>query len=786
MNFTSGAATQSLSLLLNTSGYLRDDDGYFVDANGDAIENNITGEGVKDLIGYDSKNPGNYSGVPVFKGVSAGYFKVNGLNPEENIINAYDRNIQYLGKIDDEISSVLTEETFRHSVFVLNEKTNLTIKGVTIKNAYRGNHSKYEYSYKTSEGKTVSDQETILYEDFEFTKGCGSVIAQITKDSNIYLEDVYMINNDSYGKGGAIYAIEGFTINAVNHNVLFADNRQNNINKDTAIFAPGSGIGSLGMTANDIYLDVDSDVTMNLNAATGKVLQIKSGIEFTKGYKLTLDVNSGTYEDIDTGNILNTSNTGNVFVGGTFGNNVMEGSNVPNYAYDVDINVYAGGFGFVDSETRLLSINNFNIYNDIHYHLDIDLSESAVRASDTLCAKNLNFMNDSMLLITKDSFHVKGNLFDYHYSQPNYLAVELKVLDVNEHSSNYIKLLDENGDSWNSISWTVANQDKPYYAQLGINGTIIFGVSLDDTQSLLYRALMETNPNKKYNSFKMISSYMMYGIYDITQAGDEVKYIENYLTLQRASLTINGQGAYAIKTNNQLTGFVVPETTKPRKLSISKVTEISGFNGALINYGGNITTSGTSFRENISDTYGSVARNEAGNLTISGTAKSYVDIERNHSNEYAGAIYNKGTFTAKYVNFGRASVSVDKSTNTSGIGGAIYNEAGKVTLTNANFVENSAETLGGAIYSTGVLTATSNKFIDNTAQAGGAIYQLVYLDDSAKVTTSKSTFSGNTAKIRNEDIELAPEGAEEPYISASADGGAIYSLVYIVDSSSTF
>ena len=48
-------------------------------------------------------------------------------------------------------------------------------------------------------------------------------------------------------------------------------------------------------------------------------------------------------------------------------------------------------------------------------------------------------------------------------------------------------------------------------------------------------------------------------------------------------------------------------------------------------------------------------------------AKAYVDIVNNTSNERAGAIYNAGTFTAKYVNFGKTTAGGKQYSNTSNI-----------------------------------------------------------------------------------------------------------------------
>ena len=80
---------------------------------------------------------------------------------------------------------------------------------------------------KATKDITADMSGEVLYEDFDTTGGKGSVIYQSNANSKIYLEDVVIKNNASYGNGGAIYAAKGFTINAVNGDVLFKGNYQN-------------------------------------------------------------------------------------------------------------------------------------------------------------------------------------------------------------------------------------------------------------------------------------------------------------------------------------------------------------------------------------------------------------------------------------------------------------------------------------------------------------------------------------------------------------------------------
>ena len=223
-------------------------------------------------------------------------------------------------------------------MFVLNNESNLYMKGVTVKNAYRGNDAKYNIPYEDYNGETSYLTNYQLYEDYDTTHGNGSVISQTNIASNIELEDVSMTDNASYGFGGAIYALEGFTIRAVDNDVLFENNWQN-----AAISDPSAE--KLNYTAregyklkqNDIYIYNKDDVTgqtysatMTLSAVEGKTLQLKGGIEWAyTNETLYLQINKD-------------GETGDVLIGGDFGGST-------NYI----IETAGGGIGYVDDKVGI-------------------------------------------------------------------------------------------------------------------------------------------------------------------------------------------------------------------------------------------------------------------------------------------------------------------------------------------------------------------------------------------------------------------------------------------------
>jgi len=73
-------------------------------------------------------------------------------------------------------------------------------------------------------------------------------------------------------------------------------------------------------------------------------------------------------------------------------------------------------------------------------------------------------------------------------------------------------------------------------------------------------------------------------------------------------------------------------------------------------------------------------------------------------------------------------------------GGAIYNSANTLAITDVAFANNQASN-GGAIYNGGNLTITNSTFSDNSANYGGAIYHFDFA-----LTVTKSTFNSNTVE----------------------------------------
>jgi predicted outer membrane repeat protein len=148
-------------------------------------------------------------------------------------------------------------------------------------------------------------------------------------------------------------------------------------------------------------------------------------------------------------------------------------------------------------------------------------------------------------------------------------------------------------------------------------------------------------------------------------------------------------------------------------------TALSG--GAILNTG-TANISKTSFSGNSpyffghSASCGAIDNRSAMTITASTLDTNYA--QNNFTS--GGAICNGGTLTINYSTLSNNS----SGGNNAGYGGAIFNYAGTLTVTNSTFAGNSATTSGGAIYSQGGTVQISNSTFGNnpeTIGGGGAL-----------------------------------------------------------------
>lgn len=237
-----------------------------------------------------------------------------------------------------------------------------------------------------------------------------------------------------------------------------------------------------------------------------------------------------------------------------------------------------------------------------------------------------------------------------------------------------------------------------------------------------------------------------------------------------ADLILDGNEAVSILT------VVSTGTLNLEKLTITNVLS-SGF-GAIRNNGGTVTVTDSTFSNNTSRyAGGGIYNNFNGSVTITNSTFS-----GNSGWSYGGAIYN---------NAGKLTVTDSIFSNNSspsgyiGGGGGIYNEYGTVTVTNTVFSDNTVggyASTGGGISNDygGTLMVANSTFSGNSSKRGGGIYNGI----SSTLTIANSTFSGNSASlegggIANEHSKFLVTITNSTFSGNSGgvfNGGGIYNL----------
>ena len=174
---------------------------------------------------------------------------------------------------------------------------------------------------------------------------------------------------------------------------------------------------------------------------------------------------------------------------------------------------------------------------------------------------------------------------------------------------------------------------------------------------------------------------------------------------------------------------------------------------------------------------GAIYNNDT-SVTATFTADAYsFDFKKNKSNKGdGGAIYNVGVLKLLAINNGNYNFQQNKALE--GDGGAIYN-SGTVSVANASFRENEADSFGGAILNTGTLDVNGGSFVKNKSnEYGGAIYNT----GNASITNVEK-FTYNEAKecggaiYNSGDSTINISGTKfSSNYANEGDGGAIYNL----------
>jgi hypothetical protein len=149
----------------------------------------------------------------------------------------------------------------------------------------------------------------------------------------------------------------------------------------------------------------------------------------------------------------------------------------------------------------------------------------------------------------------------------------------------------------------------------------------------------------------------------------------------------------------------------------------------------------------------------------------------NNQGDAGGVVFVQSGDTLDVVDSTFAHNRADMPSGTNGAtdaGGAIFS-LGSLAVSGSTFTDNQAipnteypdaYDAGGAIYDSGTATISGSSFMQNEAVSGGAIYAGSFLDPTAGLTVTASTFFGNSATYN-----ASPSALQTP----PDQGGAIYS-----------
>ena len=209
------------------------------------------------------------------------------------------------------------------------------------------------------------------------------------------------------------------------------------------------------------------------------------------------------------------------------------------------------------------------------------------------------------------------------------------------------------------------------------------------------------------------------------------------------------------------------------KMSISRTSFIQNTStengGAIFNNADLTITTGTVFGD---ENKGNIANNggaiyNASKLTIAADEDNQIYFTGNEAKEMGGAIYNAGTINPdasnllSYTNF-YLNKAGDANNDISGLGGAIYNASGNLTIENSIFSENQAvhkNAKGGAIF--------------NAAGAGLTIGNKTVINDNKALSSVEGEYAAGGA-IYNQGTLTINEGSTLAFNKTDGMGGAIY------------
>ncbi len=212
--------------------------------------------------------------------------------------------------------------------------------------------------------------------------------------------------------------------------------------------------------------------------------------------------------------------------------------------------------------------------------------------------------------------------------------------------------------------------------------------------------------------------------------------------LQGGSFSIYGNGSDVVNSEHNILGIAVGYDSQqhPQELRITNVGSYSGFNSAVINNGGSIVASGTTFENNNASTVdgnsgnGGVIQNNSGTVTVTVSTNNGTSFKNNTATDLGGAIYNKGILKLDTAIGGEISFSGNEA---NGVANDIYTED-TLSILGSGTVQ-----LDGGIAGCGSITSSTNSLIlngDNSNYTGS----FTQTDGTTTVGKAAKFFEGSS------------------------------------------
>lgn len=576
---------------------------------------------------------------------------------------------------------------------------------------------------------TSSSSSSSSYSDIKIS---NSIFGSSLATGNSSYKSVSADSTSASGVAGAIYsAASAYSSGNAYSNLEISNNSSFTGNNATAI-ATGAGTSPYAQTgAGALYLISVSQVTGSANN-TATI----SDATFTGNYSKAQSTNSWSQA-----------------VGGA----------ISNYAQN-------SASGSSNSTVNLSSINSFNgnyaessnslwstaqggaIYNGAQ-NLSASTNMAVTNASLSSSA-GTSFQNNYVDAESSNSTTAQGGAI---WNQSNNATAGTTNATVNmsgdNFTGNYAKAITTGASSANAQGgaiWTQAYNTSTGLttATVNISGTSKFSSNYSEASS--GGSIAYAYGGAIYNSISGTST-------STVNISDSI--FENNYVKATALGTVSGTNdaiAYGGALYNasssiiNILGNTQFNNNYAKALSSTTGTNITAVGGAIMNYG---------------------------TLNISGNNNSFSDNYVLGGNNFGGAIYNAGTITVSGSNN-------TFSGNYAGQGGALYNNSGTVTISNASFLNNGIATINSSNYNTAYGGAIINKstmilngcnFEDNYASVqAGAIGNF-----GGTLTITDSTFTGNSsgyggggAICNNATLKIfASEGGSTSFSGNHTSGG---------------